>query len=31
VETLENGLLVKHNYLLFSIRRQAEATSNGTC
>jgi hypothetical protein len=31
VETLVNGLLVRLNYLLFSTRRQAEATSNGPC
>ena len=31
VETLVNGQPVKHNDLLFNTRRQAEATSNGTC
>ena len=30
VETLENGLLVKHSCLLHSIKKQAEVTSNGT-
>ncbi len=31
VETLGNGQLVKHNYLLSNTKRQAEVTSNGTC
>jgi len=31
VETQENGQPVKHNYLQFNTRKQAEVTSNGTC